>query len=123
MSTDTIKLYTASLLSFAIISLGTRAILSPIPASKVYGVPATNTITSAYVPVMGARNVAIGLAASMFILRGDIKGAGTVFSTALLVGAVDSWVCYKHWGRANRDVWGHLVGDGIFGGVGLWLME
>ena len=105
-----------------ICTLGARSILSPIPASRTFGIPMQPATDKwQYVSVMGVRSFAFGIAVGALIYRGERKAAGVVMSTAALVGSVDAWAVRNAAGRWTQDAWGHIVGDGAFALGGLWL--
>lgn len=110
------------LLSAFICAMGARSIVDPINQSQAYGVPMTAATDKwQYVPVMGVRSLALGIAAGTLMLRGDRKAAGVVLSTAALIGPVDVWACWSAAGRMSSEAWGHVFGDGLFAVTGLWL--
>ena len=121
MDIERIKTTLGYLLSCALVAIGTRAILDPVSVSKMYGIP-TEDSTGSYVPVMGIRNISTGVSIGTLLLQGQKRAAGTVLSTALLVGSLDVWITYRYAGQWTTEVSNHLLGDGIAGAVGLWLL-
>jgi hypothetical protein len=122
MDVPTAKTATGYLLSAALCAQGIRCILDPLNASADYGIPASPQTTNyEYVPVMGARNVALGLCVGTFMFQGERRAAGTVLCTALLIGVFDTWATFKHQGKWRGSVLSHAIGDGVFAGAGWWL--
>ena len=122
LNTSSAKTTLGYLFTTLICSLGARSILSPIPASRTFGIPMhPATDKWQYVSVMGVRSFAFGVAVGALMYRGERKAAGVVMSTAALVGSVDAWAVSSAAGRWTRDAWGHVVGDGAFALGGLWL--
>lgn len=110
------------LLSAILCTAGARSIIEPIKQSRVYGVPVNKTTDKwQYVPVMGARNIALGIAAGTLMFNEGRVPAGVVLSTAALVGPVDVWACWNSAGKMSSEAWGHVFGDGMFAAAGLWL--
>lgn len=110
------------LLPTLLCAMSARSIIDPINQARVYGIPMTATTDKwQYVPAMGARGLALGIAAGSLMFRGDRKAAGVVLSTAALVGPVDAWMCWSAAGEMSSEAWGHLLGDGFFAVAGLWL--
>jgi len=110
------------LLSTFICAMGARSIIDPINQSRAYGIPVTAATDKwQYVPVMGARSLALGMAAGTLMFRGERKAAGVVLSTSALIGPVDVWACWNVAGRMSSEAWGHVLGDGLFAVAGLWL--
>lgn len=66
----TAKTTTAYLLSGALCTMGLRGMLDPISASAIYGIPTTSQ-TMSFVPVMGGRNLVLGLLVGIFNFRGE----------------------------------------------------
>ena len=121
MNVETIKTSVGYLLSGALVAMGTRAILDPLGHSKAYGIPIEN-LTGSYVPPVGFRNISTGVSIGALLLQGQKRAAGTVLSTALLVGVLDTWYTYTYAGQWTSGALSHVVGDGLAGIVGLWLM-
>ena len=119
MDRETIKTSLGYFCSGALIMMNIQAILDPVSASQTYGIPNEN-ITSSYVPVMAARNIAQGLSIGALLYQGQKRAVGTVLSTAFVVGALDTWLTYRYAGQISSAVVKHVVGDGFAGALGLW---
>ena len=120
MNVENLKTSVGYLLSGGLVTIGTRSLLDPVSASKLYGIP-TQDSTSSYVPAMGIRNIAIGTSIGALILQGQKRAAGTVLATGLLVGLLDAWITYRFAGRWTAAVSNHVLGDGLAAVAGLWL--
>ena len=122
LNRDTAKTTLGYVLSTFICVMGARSIIDPVNQSHAYGVPVNReTDKWQYVPVMGVRSLAIGVAAGTLMYRGQRKAAGVVMCTAALIGPVDVWACWSSAGKMTSEAWGHVIGDGIFAVAGLWL--
>ena len=121
MDIQTAKTSLGYISSGLLLTTGIRAILDPKAISQTYGIPAEDT-TSSYVPAMGVRTFAIGLSVGALLFQGQTRAAGTVLSTALLVGPLDTWIVYRHTGKVTSAVVNHIVGDGLAGALGLWFL-
>ena len=123
MDVETIKRSIDYLLSGGLIAIGTRAILDPVGHSKTYGIPLSNlTASYSYVPPVSFRNISTGLSIGALLFQGQKRAAGTVLATALVVGSLDTWYTYTYAGQWSSAALNHVVGDGLAGLAGLWLM-
>lgn len=110
------------LFSTLICAMGARSIVDPINQARACGVPMTTATDKwQYVPAMGVRSLALGIAAGTLMFRGDRKAAGVVLSTAVLIGPVDVWACWSAACAISSEAWSHVLGDGFFAVAGLWL--
>lgn len=107
--------------SAALVTMGIRGLLDPVPFSETYGIPAENSKNS-YVPATCARNIAIGLSIGALLYQDQKRAAGTVLATAFVVGSLDVWITYRYAGKWTAAVLNHVVGDAMCGAVGVWLM-
>ncbi|KAI9815529.1 MAG: hypothetical protein M1827_002663 [Pycnora praestabilis] len=121
MDTNTAKTATGYVLSCVICAGAIQSIVDPVAYSTTYGIP-INTATSDYVPVLGARELALGLAIGTFMFRGEKRAAGVVLCTALVAGLLDAWFISRHAGRMTGAAWSHVVGNGLAAAAGAWLM-
>lgn len=130
-----VKLSLGYLLSTALCFNGLQFILYPTKAASEFGIPispspsttwtstASKGVSPLYLPVLGSRNLASGLAIGTFLYQGNNKAAGTVLCCGFMIGCMDIWACFKHeGGKMGKATWTHFVGNGVFTAVGAWLL-
>ncbi len=119
MDLETIKSSLGYLSAGGLVIMGIRGILDPVAVSQLYGIPHADTLSS-YIPVMGARNIAIGVSIGALLFQDQRRAAGTVLSTALIIGPLDAWITYRYAGQLTSEVLSHVVADGLVGLLGFW---
>ncbi|KAI9842684.1 MAG: hypothetical protein M1837_006969 [Sclerophora amabilis] len=120
MDTDLLKTATGYIVSSLFCTIGIRAIVDPVGYSNDFGIPATAP-TRDYVPVVGGRNLALGLGAATMTFRGERAAAGVLMCTAVVIGVVDTWISRRRAGRMNSSAWSHVIGSGLVAAAGGWL--
>lgn len=121
MDAVTVKTSLGYLFSTALVANGMRGIFDPVAVSKGYGLP-TDGSKASYVPPTCARGIAIGRSIGAPLYQNDKRAAGTVLSTAFVVGGLDTWITYRYAEKWTGPVLNHVFGDAMCGAVGLWLM-
>jgi hypothetical protein len=87
-----------------------RALTTETGAKQFAGSAITSSDRAFLYPIIGGRNIALGLSLVALSLQGQRKAVGTVFACSAVIGMVDSWFCYKH----GSEKWlGHAIGSSI----------
>ena len=123
MDIGTLKTTSGYLAATSLATVGLVTIMNPVGRSKNFGVVARpdDKAMLALLRPMGARDLSLGLAIGTFMYRGDQKNAGLLVLIALAVPAMDAWAVWKYNGRL-KEAWSHIIGLGIVGSLGLWLV-
>lgn len=105
---------------YTIIGVGT--IIDPITRSYYFGALARPEDRGmlALLGAMGARDLALGIYTSLFMFKGDRRSASSITLVATIIPAMDAWAAWGYNGRME-EVWPHVIGAGIIGGLGLWM--
>jgi hypothetical protein len=78
-----------------------------------------NTSTNAFIPLVGVRNITVGLTLLVFTIRGDNTDIGIVLLCSLVAMLGDSWVCFRQGERGA--VRSHVISAVGFAGMGAYL--
>ena len=98
---------------------GFISLLAPRTAIKLYGLRAGEEGLR-FVPIFGARNLAIGLACLALLVYGWRQPLGFLFLALGVPGVVDSWITYREGARKACTV--HVVGTLVLLAYGGWLI-
>ena len=122
MDVDLLKAGGGYLVGTLLTIAGLSTIVNPVLRSKNFGVTARSNDRAmlALLRPLGARDLALGLTISLFMLNGDRKNAGLVMLIAVISPATDAWAVWTYNGRL-KEAWGHMIGGSIVGALGMWL--
>lgn len=109
----------APLLALGATFTGFISLLVPRVALKLYGLNAGEEGLR-FVPIFGARNLAIGLATLALLVYGWRQPLGFLFLALAVPGIVDAWITYRHGSRRAAAV--HAVGTVALLAYGAWLV-
>ena len=100
----------AVLLSLTASSFGATFILSPLVAAEIFGLPQTKAQRqdTAFLRVLGGRNLAIGLMGLTLAYQDDLKAVGSVLLCLVVPGTLDSVIIWRQGTRSAA--WGHIFG-------------
>lgn len=123
MDARALKAASGYLIAIFLITAGLSTIINPVGRSETFGVIARpqDEAILAFIKPMGARDLSLGLTIGMFMYKGEQKYAGLVTLIALLIPAMDAWAVWDYNGRL-KEAWPHVIGGGIVGAVGAWLI-
>jgi hypothetical protein len=114
-----ILLWIAPLVGGGALIVGLAATFFPKPASKAFGIPATDPALP-YVRAVGARDVFLGLAILLTTWMGNRTLLSTLFFSTALVAIVDFSVTWR--GGSRRLSLCHLAGAVLSVLYGVWLL-
>ena len=122
MDVETLKTAAGYFVATFYTFIGVSTIIDPITRSNYFGVLARPEDRGmlALLAAMGARDLALGINASLFMYKGDRKNAASITLVALIIPAMDAWAAWVYNGRME-EVWPHVIGAGVIGGLGLWM--
>ena len=122
MDVETLKTASGYLIATFFTTIGIGTIIDPVTRSYYFGVTARPEDRGmlAILRGMAARDLALGIMTGRFMFKGDQKNAGRILLIGLMIPAIDAWAAWTYSGRME-EVWPHLSGVGIVGGLGLWL--
>jgi hypothetical protein len=108
----------APLAGIALLALGTMAIFVPTLGGRAFGLP--NHPAHPFIPVVGARDVALGLAILGLCAYGEIVPLAIVILSLVVVALADAVVVFREGTKAVVPV--HLAGaiGAAFYGAFLW---
>ena len=84
----------------AIIAIGINFILNPVGASTAFGIPIHDPAAFPFMWTKGIRDIFSGLVILAFLLRGDRRTTGILFTIAVFIPFCDGLVILKHLGFA-----------------------
>jgi uncharacterized protein DUF4267 len=84
----------------AIIAIGINFILNPVGASTAYGIPIHDPAAFPFMWVKGIRDIFSGLVILPFLLSGDRRTTGILFTIAIFIPFCDGLVILRHLGFA-----------------------
>lgn len=124
MDPGTFRTISGYLVATFLTTAGISTIVNPIGRSRNFGVTARpdDKAMLAIIKPMGARDLSLGLTIGFFMYNGDQKNAGLVTLLALATPAMDAWAVWSYNGRL-KEAWPHIIGGGIVGAVGAWLIS
>lgn len=108
----------APLLALGATFTGFAAILAPRTAVKLYGLNAGEEGLR-FVPIFGARNLAIGLSTMSLLVYGWRQPLGFLFLALAVPAVVDAWITHRHGSRPAAFV--HGAGALTLLAYGAWL--
>jgi hypothetical protein len=109
----------APLLALGATFTGFISLLAPRTAIKLYGLGAGEEGLR-FVPIFGARNLAIGLSTLALLVYGWRQPLGFLFLALTVPAAVDAWLTYRHGSRKAAAV--HVAGGLALLAYGAWLV-
>lgn len=109
----------APVLALGAVFTGFASLLAPRTAVRLYGLN-TGDEGLRFVPIFGARNLAIGLACLALLVYGWRQPLGFLFLSLAVPGLVDAWITYHHGARKAFAV--HAVGTVALLAYGAWLI-
>ena len=124
MNSDTMRTASGYIIAAFLTTVGLTTIIDPVGRSKAFGIPARSQDKTilAYIKPMGARDLSLGLTVGTLMFNGDQKNAGLVALIALVIPTMDAWAVWRYNGRL-KEAWGHVIGIGFVGSMGLWLIS
>src|SRR5271156_6254269 len=106
----------ATLLGLTVTAAGIRCIVAPQPFATSFGLPSKQgSDSSDFIPVVGARNIAIGLSLLSFSFQGNPQAMGTVLLCGL-ASCIGDIVVVRLKGDKNAASHHFIVGV-VFGGL------
>jgi hypothetical protein len=82
-----------------LLSTGLVMLLSPTTMAAGFGMPIQDdTFAAGFVQCMGGRNLTLGIMATIFLQRGDLRAVATMATLLAVDGLVDGLVTYKYAG-------------------------
>ncbi|KAK4952104.1 hypothetical protein LTR10_010024 [Elasticomyces elasticus] len=106
-------------LGFGSFSLGVYSQFRPIEGARAFGGDGVaNEKQATFVPIVFARNIAIGLAVMILGYQSERKAVGTILSCVVATGVCDVWWCAQH---GSTKLGQHAVGTALFAGLG-WML-
>lgn len=109
----------APLLALGATFTGFISLLAPRTAVKLYGL-STGEEGLRFVPIFGARNLAIGVSTLALLIYGWRQPLGFLFLALAIPGMVDAWITYRHGSRPAAAV--HVAGTIALVAYGAWLV-
>ncbi|RZA08453.1 MAG: DUF4267 domain-containing protein [Proteobacteria bacterium] len=98
---------------------GFVSILAPKTAVKLYGL-STGEEGLRFIPIFGARNLAIGVSALGLLVYGWRQPLGFLLGAAAIPGVVDAVITYRHGTRVA--FWVHVIGTVVLVAYSAWLL-
>ncbi|KAK3069717.1 hypothetical protein LTR53_011717 [Teratosphaeriaceae sp. CCFEE 6253] len=117
--------YTARFLGASLFGLGLHAEYDPFAAAQIFAGTHPQIVSTPrnalFVPILGGRNMSLGLGLLALSLTGQRRAAGILLACATLCcGVVDVWWCVAF---GSEKALGHAVGAGIGGPLAWWLLQ
>ncbi|EMC91442.1 hypothetical protein BAUCODRAFT_39621 [Baudoinia panamericana UAMH 10762] len=111
----------ARLFGIMLIGLGTTTQFRPLEGARVFaGSIATDEKAALFFPIVGARNISLGLAMLILGLQGQRNALGTLIAVFTLSGGIDAWWC----ARNNSEKWaGHAIATATGVPLSWWLLS
>jgi hypothetical protein len=82
-----------------LLSTGLVMLLSPTTMAAGFGMPIQDdTFAAGFVQCMGGRNLTLGILASLFLQRKDLRAVATMATLLAVDGLIDGFVTYKYAG-------------------------
>jgi hypothetical protein len=105
---------TVILLGLTASSFGVTFLLSPLYAAESFGLPQTKAQKqdTAFLRVLGGRNLAIGLMGLALAYQRDFKAVGSILLCLVIPGTLDSVIIWRQ--GVRRAAWGHIFGTILF---------
>lgn len=98
-----LSFWLAALISVGIIFIGVRYSLSPIDASKDFGLSLPNDNTALYGSIKGIRDIFSGLAIAYLLYTRNVRATAFIFMLATLIPIMDAYVVYQANGLSNMS--------------------
>ncbi|KAK5738047.1 hypothetical protein LTR17_006290 [Elasticomyces elasticus] len=106
-------------LGCGIFSLGVYSQFNAVEGARAFGGDGVaNEKQATFVPIVFARNIAIGLAIMILGYQGERKAVGTILSCVVVTGVIDVGWCVQH---GSSKLGQHAVGTAVIAGLG-WML-
>lgn len=118
-----IALGLAYLICFAVISIGVRFLINPMPATVDYGIPAKPDGDAAYLMIKGLRDLLAGLTGLVLLIFTNTYAVAWFMLVLALTPVGDTFIVLRHGGTKKTAFGAHFtVAIVVFVTAGLLFM-
>lgn len=109
-------LASAGLCAVSFLGIGASAFPLPDLLAKIYGTPIADAAGTALIRALALRDIALGLALAVHVVRGQGGAAAVLLAVTALVAVVDFGLVFHHNGRLVPQHLLHASGFGLAAG-------
>ncbi|KAH8897510.1 hypothetical protein GQ53DRAFT_743177 [Thozetella sp. PMI_491] len=118
MARSTVPATLARLLGVALVASGVGLHFMPVQGARLFGISNATPEMAMFVPAMGSRNTALGLAVLYMSSSGQKRGVRILLGSLAAIGLADARLC---WASGQTEGMGVHIINAVLIGVLSWL--